>query len=183
MSEQEARGSYSLKGVISANDIQAKVVELGQRITADYQGKELLVIGILKGSVMFMSDLIRQIDLPLAISFMSVSSYGSGVASSGSVRLNYDLDTHLKNKHVLVVEDIIDSGHTISFLLNTLSLRQPASLKVCTLLDKPDRRQVAELKVDYTGFEIEDKFVVGYGMDYDGKHRNLGEIVEVEFDV
>ena len=173
--------NYTISEFISEKDILAKVAEMGRRITADYKDKDLLVVGILKGSVVFMSDLIRAIDLPLEISFMSVSSYASGIASSGSVRLQCDLDKPLRGKDVLIVEDIIDSGYTISYLIETLNVRQPASLKICSLLDKPSRR-MTDMKADYTGFEIEDEFVVGYGLDYAGKHRNLGYIAKVTFE-
>ncbi|MDR2870925.1 MAG: hypoxanthine phosphoribosyltransferase [Deferribacteraceae bacterium] len=171
---------HRLHEFISSKDIQAKVAELGKQITADYQGKDLHVIGILKGSVVFMADLIRAISLPLEISFMSVSSYASGVATSGSVRLLYDIDRPLRGKDVLIVEDIIDSGYTLAFLLETLGVRQPASLKVCSLLDKPSRR-LASVEIDYKGFEIEDVFAVGYGMDYAGQYRNLDYVARVEF--
>ena len=171
---------HSLHEFISSKAIHEKVAALGKQIAGDYQGKDLMVIGILKGSVVFMSDLIRAVDLPLEISFMSVSSYASGIATSGSVRLLCDIDKPLRNKDVLIVEDIVDSGYTISYLIDTLKVRQPNSLKVCSLLDKPSRRLV-DIKADYTGFEIEDEFVVGYGLDYAGKYRNLDYIARVEF--
>ena len=172
---------YTLSEFISESDIQAKVKALGERITEDYKDKDLLIVGILKGSVIFMSDLARHIDLPLEMTFMSVSSYASGVATSGSVRLLCDLDKPLRGKDVLIIEDIIDSGYTISYLVETLNVRQPNSLKICALLDKPSRR-MANIAADYTGFEIEDEFVVGYGLDYAGKHRNLGHIAKVVFE-
>ncbi|MDS1029181.1 hypoxanthine phosphoribosyltransferase [Bacillota bacterium LX-D] len=165
-----------VKGVLLTKDeIAAKVQELGKQIAADYQGKELLVVCILKGAVCFMADLIKAIDIPLAIDFMAVSSYGDDTKTSGAVMILKDLETNLKGKHVLIVEDIIDSGLTLKYLMENLDSRKPASLKICTLLDKPERRKV-ELKVDYNGFIIPDAFVVGYGLDYAEKYRNLPEV-------
>ena len=152
--------------------IQARVAELGAQISADYSGKDLTVIGILKGSVLFMADLIRAISMPLTIDFMAVTSYGSSTTSSGNVRILKDLDSSITGRHLLIVEDIIDSGLTMQYLLNNLASRGAASLRVCTLLDKPERRK-ADVAADYKGFEVPDEFVVGYGLDYAEKYRNL----------
>ena len=158
--------------MISQEEIDAKVIELAKQIEKDYQGESLLVVGILKGASVFVSDLIRKIDLDINIDFMSVSSYGNGTESSGTVKILKDLDVDIDGKNVLIVEDIIDSGLTLSNLVAALETRNPKSLKLCTLLDKPHRR-TAQMKVDYIGFEIEDKFIVGYGIDWAEKYRNL----------
>lgn len=158
--------------LIKEEEIRQKVKELGKRITYDYQNKDLFVIGILKGSVVFLADLIREISLPLEIDFMAVSSYGATTHTSGVVRILKDLDTDINNKDVLIIEDIIDTGLTLSYLKENLLSREPASLKVCTMLDKPDRRKV-QLIPDYNGYEIPDEFVVGYGLDYNQNFRNL----------
>jgi len=160
------------KTLITVEEIQSKVAELGRQITADYRGRQLLVIGILKGSVVFMSDLIRAIDLPLEIDFMEVSSYGKSTQSSGAVRILKDLEVDLAGRDILIVEDIIDTGLTLTYLSKILRARRPASLKICTFLDKPSRRK-SEICADYTGYEIPDEFAVGYGLDYGGKYRNL----------
>ena len=161
--------------LVSQERLAARVAELGAQITADYQGKDLVVLGILKGAVIFFSDLIRRIDLPLEMDFMAISSYGSATKSSGVVRILKDLDHDVVDKHVLVVEDIIDTGLTMSFLKTNLLSRGAASIRVCVLLDKPERRLV-RLRSDYVGFVIPDAFVVGYGLDYKQKYRNLPEI-------
>lgn len=148
------------------------VERLGTQISRDYQGQELLVICILKGASIFMADLIRKIDLPIQIDFMAVSSYGHSTQSSGVVKINKDLDTDIENRHILIVEDIIDSGLTLKYLSENLQSRRPKSLKICTLLDKPERRKT-HLNIDYTGFEIPDVFIVGYGIDYAEHYRNL----------
>ena len=158
--------------LLSEDKIRQKVVELGQCITRDYQNKDLFVVGILKGSIVFMSDLIRKISLPMQMDFMAVSSYGSSTKTSGVVRILKDLETDIISKDVLIVEDIIDTGLTLSYLKENLLSRNPASLRVCTFLDKPDRRRVP-LVPDYNGYEIPDEFVVGYGLDCNGKYRNL----------
>ena len=145
---------------------------IGAQISADYQGKNLLMVGVLKGSLVFMADLMRQITVPCAIDFLSVSSYGSGTKSSGEVRILKDLDQSLEGKDILVVEDILDSGNTLSFLLRTLSARNPASVRLCTLLDKPERR-TADVHADYIGATVDDKFIIGYGLDYAELYRNL----------
>jgi hypoxanthine phosphoribosyltransferase len=157
---------------ISAEAIQQRIDELGQQIATDYAGKDLHLIGVLNGAFIFMADLARAIDLPLSVDFLSVSSYGSSQESSGEVRLTKDLNTSLKGKHVLFVEDIVDTGLTINYLLNYLQGREPLSLNVVTLLSKPARRKV-EVPIDYMGFEIEDAFVYGYGLDVDQKFRNI----------
>lgn len=159
--------------LITDEQIKEKIEQLGTQISDDYRESDnLLLVGVLKGAVLFMSDLIRHIDIPIQIDFMAVSSYGSSTESSGVVRILKDLDETVEGKHVLVVEDIIDSGLTLSYMCNILGSRKPASLKICALLDKPSRRKV-DLKVDYLGFEIPDHFVVGYGLDYAERYRNL----------
>ena len=152
--------------------LAAKCREMGQLLTRDYAGKDLLVVGILKGSVMFFADLVRQINVPLNIDFMVASSYGSGTETSGSVKIKKDLDGDIKGRHVLLVEDIIDSGVTMSRLMAELAKREPASIRLCALLSKPSRRQV-DVQIDYCGFEVPDEFLVGYGLDYAEKYRNL----------
>ncbi|MGE5561252.1 MAG: hypoxanthine phosphoribosyltransferase [Chloroflexota bacterium] len=161
--------------LLSEDTIRAKVRELGQQITRDYAGKEIVLVGILKGAVLFLSDLARAIELPASLDFMSVSSYGHSTKSSGIVRIIKDLDESIEGKHVIVVEDIVDTGLTLNYLKETLAGRDPASLKICALLDKESRRQVP-VKVDYVGFPIPDEFVVGYGLDFAGKYRNHPEI-------
>ncbi len=158
--------------LISAEELDAKVSELAERISRDYAGKTVLVITLLKGGVMFAVDLMRKLTVPVEIDFMSVSSYGASSKSSGIVKVEKDLDNSIKGKDVLLVEDIIDSGLTLNYVRELLLGREPASLRICTILDKPSRRKT-EVKVDYTGFEIPDEFVIGYGLDYAQKHRNL----------
>lgn len=158
--------------LLSEEQIKEIVVRLGKQITEDYAGKNLLVVSILKGSIMFMADLLREIKIPCKIDFMAVSSYGSGTRTSGSVKILKDLSIDLKGYDILLVEDILDSGVTLSNLKEILTLRQPASIKICTFLDKPDRRK-ADIKADYTGVQVPDEFVVGYGLDYDEHYRNL----------
>ena len=165
--------------IISEEVIQKRVAELGKQISMDYEGCDLLVVGILKGAVVFLSDLIRQINVPLEIDFMSLSSYGASTTSSGVVRMIRDLERDIAGKHVLVVEDIVDTGLTLRYLRENLMMRHPASLKLCTFLDKPSRRKV-ELKPDYCGMEIEDYFVVGYGLDYNEKGREFPYIAVVK---
>ncbi|HIV02987.1 MAG TPA: hypoxanthine phosphoribosyltransferase [Candidatus Aphodoplasma excrementigallinarum] len=158
--------------LISAEELDAKVSELAEQISRDYAGKTVLVVTLLKGGVMFAVDLMRKLTVPVEIDFMSVSSYGASSKSSGIVTVEKDLDNSIKGKDVLLVEDIIDSGLTLNYVRELLLGREPASLRICTILDKPSRRKT-EVKVDYTGFEIPDEFVVGYGLDYAQKHRNL----------
>ena len=160
-------------------EIENKVTELAKQIEKDYEGQDLLLVGILKGASVFVADLMRKINLNVNIDFMSVSSYGSGTVSSGTVKILKDLDVDIKDKNVLIVEDIIDSGITLRNLYDTLMTREPRSLKLCTLLNKPARKKV-DVNVDYVGFVIEDKFIVGYGIDYDEKYRNLPYIAIVE---
>ena len=158
--------------LLTEEEIKAIVKRLGSEITADYKDKNLIVVSVLKGSVMIMGDLLREIKLPLKIDFMAVSSYGSGTTSSGTVKIIKDLDINLSGYDILIVEDILDSGATLSSLKEILLTRKPASVKICTFLDKPDRRK-ADIKADYVGAVIPDEFVVGYGLDYDEKYRNL----------
>lgn len=158
--------------LLSADQIAARVKEIGEQISADYAGEEILMIGVLRGAVIFMSDLARSISIPVAIDFMAVSSYGASTTSSGIVRILKDLDEEVAGRHLLVVEDIIDSGLTLNYLLDNLHSRKPASIKLVTLLNKPERRK-KEVHVDYNGFTIPDHFVVGYGLDYAEKYRNL----------
>ncbi len=158
--------------LLSEEQLAKRILEIGAEITADYAGKEILMIGVLRGAVLFMADLARAIKVPAAIDFMAVSSYGAGTSSSGVVRILKDLDENVEGKHVLVVEDIIDSGLTLNYLVDNLKSRQPASIKICTLLNKPDRRKV-DVDIAYNGFTIPDHFVIGYGLDYAEKYRNL----------
>ena len=159
--------------LIDEEALQARVQALGAQISEDYQGKDLLLLCILKGAVVFLTDLMRQITIPHEVDFLAVSSYGKQVReSTGVVRIVKDLDQPIAGRHVLIVEDIIDTGHTLSYITNNLSTRKPASLKICTLLDKQERRQV-DIPVDYVGFFIEDKFVFGYGLDVDERYREL----------
>lgn len=159
--------------LISKKELTDKVKEIGEKITSDYQGKDnILLVGVLKGAFIFMADLARYIDLPLQVDFMAVSSYGASTESSGVVRILKDLDQDIEGKNLIIVEDIIDSGLTLSYMRKYLESRKPESVRICSLLDKPSRRKV-DLKADYLGFQIPDEFVVGYGLDYDEKYRNL----------
>ena len=158
--------------LVQADDLQHRVRQLGEEITKDYEGKELLLVGVLKGAIFFLSDLMRQIYVPCEVDFMAVASYGSATDTSGIVRILKDLDAAIEGRHVLIVEDIVDSGLTLQYLLRTLQARNPASLEVCALLTKPDRRKV-ELPARYIGFEIPDRFAVGYGLDHAERFRNL----------
>ncbi len=160
------------KVLISEDALEKKVRDLGRQISEDYRGKNLLLVSVLKGSVVFMADLMRAITIPLKVDFMSVSSYGSGVKTSGVVKILKDLDHPVEGHDLLIVEDILDSGQTLSYLREMLSKQKPNSIRLVTLLDKPERRQV-DIKADYKGFEVPDEFVVGYGLDYDEKYRNL----------
>ena len=165
--------------LIEEEDVDERINELAQQINEDYAGKSVHLICILKGSIFFTCELAKRITVPVTLDFMSVSSYGSATESSGTVKIKKDLDESIEGKDVIVVEDIIDSGRTLSNLLQVLKTRKPNSIRLCTLLDKPDRR-VVDVDVDYTGFEIPDKFVVGYGLDYDQNYRNLPYIGVVE---
>ena len=165
--------------MFSEEEVDKRIKELGEQISKDYAGKEVHLVCVLRGGVFFMCELSKRITIPVSMDFMSVSSYGNDSKSSGVVKIVKDLDDSLEGKHVLVVEDIIDSGRTLSCLLEMLMERKPASLKLCTLLDKPDRR-VVEVPIDYTGFSVPDEFIVGYGLDYAQKYRNLPYIGVVE---
>lgn len=169
----------TIRVMIPEEEVDAKIAELGKKISEDYAGRQVHLICILKGSVFFTCELAKRITVPVSLDFMSVSSYGDGTASSGIVKIAKDLDESLEGKDVIVIEDIIDSGRTLYYLMDVLGKRQPNSLKLCTLLDKPDRR-VRDVKVDYVGFEIPDEYVVGYGLDYAQKYRNLPYIGVVE---
>lgn len=158
--------------LLSEEEIAKRVKELGKQLTEEYKGRELLIVGILKGCMLFLSDLVRTIDLPLTMDFMVVSSYGTATKSSGVVRIIKDLEREIEGKDVLIVEDIVDSGLTLSYLIENLKTRNPKSIKVCSLLDKPDRRK-AQVDIEYVGFKIPDEFVVGYGLDYAEVYRNL----------
>ncbi len=161
-----------LRVLLSEDEIREKVRELGGKITADYKNSNLMLVTVLKGAVVFLADLMRQIDVPAEIDFMVVSSYGSGVKSSGVVKIVKDLDVPLAGKDILIVEDILDSGLTLSYIKELLESRGPRSIRIATLLDKPSRRKV-DLQADYIGFSVPDEFVIGYGLDYDEKCRNL----------
>lgn len=161
-----------LETLISEEKLHQRTKELGAKISKDYEGKEITVICVLKGGVMFMVDLVKQIDVPLRMDFMVVSSYGNEFKSSGVVKIVKDLDESITNKHVVIVEDIIDSGRTLNYLVKILKERQPASIEICTLLDKPEQR-IAQVDVKYVGFSIENHFVLGYGLDYEQLYRNL----------
>jgi hypoxanthine phosphoribosyltransferase len=158
--------------LVSAEDLQRRVAELGAEISRDYAGRSLLLVGVLKGAVFFLSDLMRFIDVPVEVDFMAVASYGSATDSSGVVRILKDLDAAIEDRDVLIVEDIVDSGLTLQYLMRNLGSRNPRTLEVCALLTKPERRKV-DLPTRYVGFEIADRFVVGYGLDYAERHRNL----------
>ena len=167
--------------LISEQEVEARVKELADQISKDYEGKELHIICILKGSVFFTCELAKRISIPVTLDFMSVSSYGSDTKSSGVIKIAKDLDESILERDILVIEDIVDSGNTLSYLLDMLKNRQPKSMKLCTLLDKPERRRKA-VHVDYTGFQIPDEFVVGYGLDYAQKYRNLPYVGVVKFE-
>jgi len=158
--------------LIDEERLQKRIRELGAEVTSDYAGRELLLVGVLKGAVFFMADLMRAIEVPCEIDFMAISSYGASTDSSGVVRILKDLDINIEGRHVLIVEDIIDSGLTLSYLVRNLESREPASLEVCALLTKPDRREI-DVDVRYTGFEIPNRFVIGYGLDFAERYRNL----------
>ena len=158
--------------LIDRETLAARVAELGAEISADYEGRDLLLIGVLKGAVFFMADLMRGLTIPCEIDFMAISSYGAATDSSGVVRILKDLDINIEGRDVLVVEDIIDSGLTLSYLMRNLEAREPASLEICALLTKPERREI-EVPVRYVGFEIPNRFVIGYGLDFGERYRNL----------
>jgi hypoxanthine phosphoribosyltransferase len=164
--------SYVKEILIPEDRLQQRIGELGAQISRDYEGQDLLLLAVLKGSVLFLSDLMRSITVPHAVDFMATSSYGASTESSGIVRILKDLDEPIQGRNVLIVEDIIDTGHTLDYLLRLLRARMPKSLRICTLLNKPDRREV-DVHVDYIGFDIPNEFVLGYGLDYDELYRNL----------
>ena len=170
-----------IKVMLSEQEVDAKICEIGKQISEDYAGKQVHLVCVLKGGSFFMCELAKRITVQVSLDFMSVSSYGKETKSSGVVKIVKDLDEPLVGKDVIVVEDIVDSGRTLSYLMEMLKDRNPESLRLCTLLDKPDRR-VVDVHVDYTGFQIPDEFVVGYGLDYDQKYRNLPYIGVVEFE-
>lgn len=169
----------NIRVLIPEEEVDQRIYELGVEISKDYEGKEILLICVLRGSVFFTCELAKRITVPVSLDFMSVSSYGDGTTSSGRVKIIKDLDDSIENKDVIIIEDIIDSGNTLKYLQELLNTRRPNSIKICTLLDKPDRR-VTDVAVDYVGFHIPDEFVVGYGLDYAQKYRNLPYIGIVE---
>lgn len=170
-----------IRVMLTEEEVDAKIREIGEQISKDYEGREVHLICVLKGGSFFMCELAKRITVPVSFDFMSVSSYGAGTKSSGVIKIVKDLDDPIMGKDVIIVEDIVDSGRTLSYLMEMLKGRKPASLRLCTLLDKPDRR-VVQVPVDYTCFQIPDEFVVGYGLDYAQKYRNLPYIGVVEFD-
>ena len=167
--------------MLSEEEVDRRIQEIGEQISKDYAGKQVHLVCVLKGGSFFLCELAKRITVPVSLDFMSVSSYGGDTKSSGVIKIVKDLDEPLRDKNVIVVEDIVDSGRTLSYLLDMLTARGPKSMALCTLLDKPDRR-VIDVKVDYTGFQIPDEFVVGYGLDYDQRYRNLPYIGVVKFD-
>lgn len=170
--------SEEIKVLIEEEQISARIKEIADQINQEYEGREICLLGILKGGAFFTCELSKRITVPVRIGFMSVSSYGDGLTSSGAVTINSDADIDVKGRHVIVVEDIIDTGRTLTFLLNMLAKRNPASLKLCALLNKPERR-IVEVPADYVGFEVPDRFLVGFGLDYAQKYRNLPYIGEL----
>jgi hypoxanthine phosphoribosyltransferase len=165
--------------LVSSEDLQRRVAELGRQISEEYEGRDLFMVGVLKGAVLFLADLMRNISVPCEIDFMAVSSYGSQTDSSGVVRIMKDLDAPIEGRHVLIVEDIIDSGLTLQYLMRNLNARNPASLEVCSLLTKPERLRV-DLSPRYVGFEIPDRFAIGYGLDFAERYRNLPYVAALE---
>lgn len=170
----------TVKVMIPEEQVEERIKKLGEQISKDYAGKQIHLICVLKGGVFFMCELAKRITVPVTMDFMSVSSYGAGTKSSGIVKIVKDLDQSIEGRDVLVVEDIIDSGRTLSHLMKILNERKPSSICLCTLLDKPERREVDDVNVDYTGFQVPDEFVVGYGLDYDQLYRNLPYVGVVE---
>lgn len=158
--------------MITREEIEAKAAEIGAQITSDYAGKDIILVGILRGAVMWMADVMKSVDLDMVIDFMAVSSYGAATKSSGVVKINKDLDTDIAGKDVIIVEDIVDSGVTLNYLMGYFESRGAASVRICALLDKPEGRRV-DINVDYIGFTVDDRFIVGYGLDFDQKYRNL----------
>lgn len=172
---------HNIRVLLSEDEVDARIRELGEQINKDYEGESVHLICVLKGGVFFMCELAKRITVPVSMDFMSVSSYGNSTVSSGIVKIIKDLDEPIEGKNVLIVEDIIDSGNTLHYLVDMLYKRQPKSIRICTLLDKPERR-VADVHVDYTGFNIPDEFVIGYGLDFEQKYRNLPFIGAVVLD-
>ena len=170
-----------VEAMLSEEEVDRRIQEIGEQISKDYAGKQVHLVCVLKGGSFFLCELAKRITVPVSLDFMSVSSYGGDTKSSGVIKIVKDLDEPLRDKNVIVVEDIVDSGRTLSYQLDMLKARGPKSMALCTLLDKPDRR-VIDVKVDYTGFQIPDEFVVGYGLDYDQRYRNLPYIGVVKFD-
>jgi len=168
--------------LFTEEELKKRIEEMAARISEDYEGQELLVIGVLKGANMFLSDLIRKIDLPMEVDFIAASSYGNATKSSGVVRILKDLDYPIQDRHVLLIEDLIDTGLTLHYLAENLKSRTPASFRICTLLDKPERRKI-DIEVSYIGFNIPDEFIVGYGIDYSQKYRNLPYIATLKPEV
>ena len=173
--------SEKISVLIPEEEIQKRIAEVGAQLSKDYEGEEVLMICILRGGVFFACELAKHLTVPVSMDFMCVSSYGSGIVSSGRVKIIKDLDENIEGKHVLIAEDIVDSGNTLSTLIKILQVRKPASIRLCTLLDKPERR-VVDIKADYSCFDIPDKFVVGYGLDYNQHYRNLPYVGVVELD-
>ena len=173
--------SEKISVLIPEEEIRKRIAEVGAQLSRDYEGEEVLMICILRGGVFFACELAKHLTVPVSMDFMCVSSYGSGTVSSGRVKIIKDLDEKIEGKHVLIAEDIVDSGNTLSTLIKILQVRKPASIRLCTLLDKPERR-VVDIKADYSCFEIPDKFVVGYGLDYNQHYRNLPYVGVVELD-
>ncbi len=180
--EEPAREEGVGRILIEEDVLQARVRELGAEISRDYAGRDLLLVGVLKGAVFFMADLMRELTIPCEIDFMAISSYGAGTDSSGVVRILKDLDLNISGRNVLVVEDIIDSGLTLSYLVRSLTARKPASVDICALLTKPERREV-DVPVRYIGFEIPNEFVIGYGLDYAERYRNLPHVAVLHPDL
>jgi len=168
--------------LIDEDELQRRIADLGEEISSDYRGRDLLLLGVLKGAVFFMSDLMRRLTIPCEIDFMAISSYGASTDSSGVVRILKDLDINIEGRHVLVVEDIIDSGLTLSYLMRMLESREPESLEICALLTKPERREI-DVDVRYTGFEIPNRFVIGYGLDFAERYRNLPYVAVLDPDL
>ena len=184
ISAKITKGAVNVKNdiervLISREKIAEKVREIGKRVTSDYQGRNPILIGVLKGCTLFMSDLAREIDLHCEFEFMKVSSYGSGTKTSGAVEIQMDVGCDIAGRDIIIVEDILDSGLTLSYLMAQLKTRNPASVKICTFLEKPSRHLV-DIPIDYLGFEVDDVFVVGYGLDFDGKYRNLPYVGELK---
>lgn len=174
--------SEKIRVYITQEEVENRIQQMADRISSEFAGKTVHLVGILKGSVMFMSELAKRLTIPVTMDFMSCSSYGSGTVSKGIVKITKDLDEPIEGKDVILIEDIVDSGNTLAYLMQVFKTRKPASFMICTLLDKPSRRVRPEVKVDHTCFTIEDHFVVGYGLDYDQRYRNLPYIGIVEFE-